>query len=329
MEEVFRLMAECFANFACNRLCDLHDDIVERKAGALRGVVVDNLQYHMEERLEEHLLRLHQVLFERIKSELHVKTTATERIIDEMFLSHSEALPLDTRFVFRKMGEVVYVIEQQPRVVQININDNLTSLSVPYVVFFVHLGASWSFKEVRLFFRRAPLEKATDTLHIVPLPNINEGKICAPHTAKTVHRPTVAETVQEIIAHIWGGGFRGGNPLALQHWEMGTLADPNFAMTKFQWDPSAFTVETMAQKMLTSANQQTLQERIRAVVFSDNAKKETEMFLLEWLVGLKDQPIDTSVAEETFRQHAENWLKAEQPAWFQQLQRIVRFREVQ
>src|SRR6185369_1965781 len=96
----------------------------------------------------------------------------------------------------------------------------------------------------------APLVNTEDKLYTPNIPRA-DGPGCMTRTVYQIARPTLTETVQEIISQFWGAEF--GNdwygPPKLEDWILGTRINPNWAMENFLWREHSMSLGNVCKSM--------------------------------------------------------------------------------
>jgi hypothetical protein len=185
-------------------------------------------------------------------------------------------LPMGTRFLLGRAGDLAIGVEQPPQVRHFPWRPGGTRgpdrdylLAFPYIVYLLvfHQGA---FEEMRLYYRTGPLGGDTDPLYLSNLWNVSATDApMAMCRACLQGRPpfeelSLAPQVQRIIEFFWGTGFntaieescfqraakRDGRIATLEAWEAATRRDALFPL-EVEWEPLGRGLRETAEELLT------------------------------------------------------------------------------
>ncbi len=135
------------------------------------------------------------------------------------------ALPQGTRFVYYGDPITLYIIEEPPRVRTVVWDEQLVTLSFPYIVFPIYMRKD-SFESMQVFFRSEPLRTPQDALYMPPLPDVMEAvltengairpqlrfKYWACFPGPKVSKGAPADVVKSAQQVFWSSEFRS------KHW---------------------------------------------------------------------------------------------------------------
>lgn len=197
-----------------------------------------------------------------------LSTRAAGRLHEQLPL-----LPIGARWLLMRGHSTVVAVEQAPQIRRVSLRDRTGGakgylLAFPYIVYLL-LFYRGAFEEMRLYYRKAPLQSQDDPLLFPNLWNVsaNESPL-AKCRACLRGRPlfedhSLAGQAQEAVEFFWNAGFGleveencfqraiKQDPLITspEAWEQATKADPLFPL-QVDWEDAKVTLRKAGEHLL-------------------------------------------------------------------------------
>lgn len=151
-------------------------------------------------------------------------------------------LPEGTKFIHKSGLLTTLIIEQAPQVRTLSIGNGKYSIALPYVQFIFCIREDKVDDEVYVVVTKKPLTNLDDVVYQLPLPNVENCKIC--RGKMTVAASTCVTTnIKNYIGGFWQSEFNADlsvfhtsfmdkNELNCKEWEKQSRANPLFILSK-------------------------------------------------------------------------------------------------